>query len=263
VTPILGNIQQYKNQAELGELQGIGTSTVAGTNGAVTFPVYATRLFQPWLTDAVKNTQMGALAIAAWQPSNPLEDPQHNLYVFRISGSEAEHVPAMSDVKSQVVADWKIAAAYAKCQQAGSALLSSANDAGLTTAAAKAKLGAPILTDSFSPEAIVSGQAPAVISPLILSSDSARELADVSQKLLITPPAHDNRLQLLANLYADRVVAVIELHEAKPSWDPQTKPYFTSEYVSLLQHEQAIPLELSLFKPEAVASRVGYKAVPR
>jgi hypothetical protein len=263
VTPILGNIQQFKSEAQLAEVEGIGGAgaPVAGTS--VDFPYYAVRLYQPWLSDADKNSQRGALAIAPWQPSNPVEDPQENVYVFRISGSEAAHQPVLSDVRDQVVADCKISAAYSKALQIGKLLLTSANNLGLDVAVARTKLSPPILTDSFSPEAIRTGRAPAVISPLILASDSARDLADVSQKLLITPPAKDNRRQLLAELYADRIVAVIELREAKPAWDADTKPMFTAQVTALLEREQQIPLELSLFKPEDVVSRLDYKPISK
>lgn len=174
VTPIIGNIQQSKSEAQLAEIEGIGTAAIPVAGDSVDFPFYAVRLFQPWLSDADKNSQRGALAIAPWQPSNPIEDPQQNTYVFRISSSEASHEPNLSDVKDQVVGDCKISAAYAKALQIGKLLLSSANNLGLDKAVARTKLPPPILTDSFSPEAIRTGRAPATIEPLILASDSAR-----------------------------------------------------------------------------------------
>jgi hypothetical protein len=263
VTPIIGNIQQYKSEAQLTEIEGIGTAGVPVAGGSVDFPFYAVRLFQPWLSDADKNSQRGALAIAPWQPSNPIEDQQQNTYIFRISGNEAAHEPNLSDVKDQVVSDCKISAAYAKALQIGKLLLSSANNLGLDKAVSRTKLAPPILTDSFSPEAIRTGRAPAVIEPLILASDSARQLAGVSQELLTTPPTKDNRRQLLAELYADRTVAVIELREAKPAWDADSKPMFTAQVTQLLEREQQVPLELSLFKPEDVVSRLDYKVIAK
>jgi hypothetical protein len=263
VTPILGNIQQFKSESQLAEIEGIGGAVVPVGGGSVDFPFYAVRLFQPWLSDADKNSQRGALAIAPWQPSNPIEDQEHNLYIFRISGSEAAHEPVLSDVKDQVISDCKISAAYAKALQIGKLLFSSANSLGLDAAVSRTKLPPPILTDSFSPEAIRTGRAPAVIEPLILASDSARELASVSQNLLTTAPTKDNHRQLLAELYADRTVAVIELREAKPAWDADTKPIFTAQVTQLLEREQQIPLELSLFKPEDVVSRLDYKVIAK
>ncbi len=80
---------------------------------------------------------------------------------------------------------------------------------------------------------------------------------------MTTPPSKDNRRQLLAELYADRTVAVIELREAKPAWDADTKPMFTAQVTQLLEREQQIPLELSLFKPEDVVSRLDYKVIAK
>lgn len=263
VAPILGNIQQFKSEAQLTDLEGIGAAQVPSAGISVGFPYYAVRLFQPWLGDADKNSQRGALAIAQWQPSTPMEDPQHNIYVFRISGSDAAHEPAMSDVKDQVIADCKMSAGYAKVLQAGHQLLSSANALGLDAAVEKAKLSPTIMTDPFNPESIRDNSAPAVIRPLILEPDSTRELARVSQQLLITPPSHDNRPQLLAELYADRAVAVIELREATPGWTDQSKPFYTAQVTAILEQEQKIPLILSLFKPDAVAARLGYQVISK
>jgi hypothetical protein len=263
VTPFLGNIQQFKSESQLADIGNISGAGIVEQNYEVTFPVYAIRLFQPWMSDADKNSPRGALAIAQWQPSNPISDPDHNIYVFRISGTDAAHQAAMSDVKDQVVADCKIAAAYAKALKAGRLLLSSANALGLDAAIARTKLPPALMTDPFSPEAIRSGRAPAVIKPLILESDSARQLAEVSQQLLITSPAHDKRPQLLAELYADRAVAVIELHEAAPSWDAESRPFFAALVTARLQEDQKIPLELTLFKPDAVAARLGYQVISK
>lgn len=265
VTPVVGDIRQFKSESQLADLAGIGASVVPSVNLSVNFPDYAVHLFQPWLSDADKNSLRGSLAIALWQPSTTLVNGQGDVYLFRISGSDASHVPALGDVKDQVAIDCKIAAGYAKALQAGHDLLGAANSVGLDAAAAqsKAKLPPPIVTEQFSPEEIASGHAPAVINPLILTSDSARQFATVSGQLLITAPSHDNRRQLLAELYADRTVAVIELHEAKPSWDEETRPMYTFQVTSILESQQAVPMELSLFKPDAVAARVNYQALSK
>jgi hypothetical protein len=263
VTPILGNIQQLKSSAQLAYVEGIGSASVPLAGGAVDFPTYAVRLFQPWLSDADKSSAMGSLAIVQWQPSNPIEDPEQNVYFFRISGSEAAHNPVLGDVKDQVVSDCKMAAAYAKALQAGQLLLKSANNLGLDTAVGRTKLPPVIVTEPFSPEAIRLGRTAPTIEPLSLASDSVRQLATVSQQLLTIEPATDNRRQLLAELYADRTVAVIELKEAKPAWDDETRPMFTAQVTSLLERQQQVPLELSIFKADDVVARMNYKTIPR
>jgi hypothetical protein len=260
VTPLTGSIAQFKSESQLADLQGIGSATIGGS---ISFPVYAVELFQPWLSDAEKNTQRGALALSLWQASNPIQDQSQNVYIFRITGSDPAHVPPLADVKDQVIADCKISAAYDIQLKAAQALLAAANKIGLAPAALAAKLDPPIVTDSFNPEEIADGSMPAVVSPLILVSDSARDLARISQKLLITPAARGSEPNLLAELYADRAASVVELREAKPSWDAQTKPRLTAEVVQGLRHDLGIPLELSLFDAQAVADRVGYKVLPR
>jgi len=260
VTPILGDIRQPKSDVELTQIEGIGRSQIAFSNMAVTFPEYAAQLFQPWITDADRNSQRGALAITQWQPSNPVMDAQHNVYIFRISGTDPSHTPPLADVKEQVISDFKISAAYAKALDAGRSLLAAANRSGLDPAAAAAKLPPPIQTDPFDPQLITSGRSAPIISPLILSPDSARELAKIAQQLLSTSPAANGRPQLLSPLYADRNVAVLELYEAKPIWDSRTKSLFDQRIIVQLMQALSAPLEMGLFTPQAVADRVGYHA---
>jgi hypothetical protein len=265
VTPVIGDIRQFKSESQLSELAGIGITQVPSANMPVGFPYYAVRLFQPWMSDTDKSSPVSALAISLWQPSTPVADAQGDAYVFRISGSDVSHIPALSDVKDQVAVDCRLAAGYAKALQQGQQLLSSANALGLDAAAAQAKpkLPLPIITDQFNPQDIIAGRADAVINPLIMSSDSARQFAKISQQLLTTAPTRQGHRQLLAELYADRTVAVVELREAQPSWDEQTKPFLSAGITQSLEYDQKIPLELAVFKPDAVASRLNYQTMSK
>ncbi len=259
VTPIVGNVQQFKTAQQLSQIEGIGKSLC---NQEVDFPEYATQLFQPWLNDQLKNSQLASLAIVQWQPSNPLQDEQDNVFIFRISGSQAAHAPALADVRDQVIQDWKISAAYDKAVEAGHILFSAAQAQGLDAAAASsAKGSSPIVTEMFSPQEILSGNSPPTISPLNLRPDSVRELADAAQQLLTTPPGHNGRPQLLAELYPDRIVSVIELHKAKPAWDSQDESLLTMEIMRQLRQAEALPLTAQAHAPQAVADRLNYHAV--
>jgi hypothetical protein len=261
ITPILGNIEQLKTEDELSQIPGIGhsMSPMSGNNREIPFPFYAVELFQPLMSDATKNSSLEALALAAWQPSNPLEDETQNVYVYRISGSDRAHTPPLADVKDQVAGDWKINAAYQKALETSRLLLASAQKQGLDAAAAEAHLSSPITTDSFDPSTVLSGRVPASIPPLNLSPDSARELASVALQLLTTTPGGNGRQQLLAELYADRIASVIELHEAKPIWDSQTKSLFTMEIMSELRQQQRIALNAQISTAQAVSDRLGYQ----
>ncbi len=101
ITPILGNIEQLKTEDELSQIPGIGRSMspTSGNGREIPFPLYAVELFQPLMSDAAKNSSLEALALAAWQPSNPREDETQNVYVYRISGSDPAHTPPLADVK--------------------------------------------------------------------------------------------------------------------------------------------------------------------
>jgi hypothetical protein len=257
VNPIIGNIQQFKTADALAQTEGIGT---ARCNQVVAFPLYATQLFQPWLGD-LKNSPVAALTITEWQPSNTLQDAQDNVYIFRISGSDPAHTPPLADVRDQVASDWKINAAYDKAVEAGHIILSSAQSQGLDAAATAAKLSSPITTDLFNPALIVTGNTAPTISPLYLKPDSARELAAASQQLLTTTPGNNGQPQLLAELYADRIVSVIELHEAKPAWDSQNESFYAMRIMEELRSTESRPLNLQLYTAKAVADRLDYHPV--
>jgi hypothetical protein len=259
ITPILGNIQQLKTEDELSQIPGIGRSIIAGNNRNIPFPLYAVELFQPLMTDAAKQSSLEALAIAAWQPSTPLEDETQNAYIYRISGSDPSHTAPLADAKDQVISDWKINSAYQKALDVSRQLLASAQKQGLDAAAAEAHLSSPITTDLFDPNTVLSGRTPASIPPLQLTPDSARELAGAAVQLLTTAPGATGRQQLLAELYADRIASVIELHEARPIWDSQTKSLFTMEIVSELRQQERMSLNAQVSTAEAVSNRLGYQ----
>ncbi|MGD0463974.1 MAG: hypothetical protein ABSB74_15935 [Tepidisphaeraceae bacterium] len=261
LTPILGNIQQLKTEEQLAQIPGIGRAVrpIAGGNQMIPFAQYATELFQPLMSEATKNSSVEALALVPWQPSNPLEDETRNIYVFRISGSDPAHTPPLADVNQQVIADWKINAAYEKALEASHLLLSSAQRQGLDAAAAEAHRSSPVVTDPFNPAAVLNGNAPPTITPLNLTPDSARELAGAALQLLTTAPGASNRPQLLAELHADRIIPVIELYEAKPVWDSEDKSLITMSLMERLRQEQRVPLDAQLCTLQAVSDRVGYQ----
>jgi hypothetical protein len=261
ITPIVGNIEQLKTEEQLSQIPGIGHSVIpiSGSNREIPFPAYAVDLFQPFMNDATKNSSLEALAVAQWQPSNPMEDETQNVYVFRISGNDRAHTPPLADVKDQVISDWKINAAYEKALEASRQLLASAQKQGLDAAAAEGHYSSPIVTDPFDPKAIQAGEAAPSIPPLQLTPDSARELADASLNLLTTSRGQNNRPQLLAELYADRIASVIELHEAKPLWNPQTKSFYIIQMMMRMREQLQPPLNAQLSTFQVVSDRLNYQ----
>ncbi len=228
LTPILGNIQQLSTETDLYQIPGIGRSAVIGTQPTLPFANYAAELYQPWISSTLKNSSLGSLAIVQWQPSNKLTDNANNVYFFRITGSDASHLPPLAAVKDEVIADWKLAAAYAKAQDAAKSLLAAAGQVGLDKAAQDAH-AVLLTTDPFNPYGITSGQSQREIPPLQLKADSVVALANSAQHLLTTPESPSGHRQTLANLYANSTVAVLQLETATPVWkdDPDYKAYET------------------------------------
>jgi len=265
VTPIVGDIKQFKSADELTQLSGIGQSSygLASTNKRLAFAAYATELFQPWMADSAKNSPAASLAIVLWQFSNTLEDPEQNVYIFRITGSDPAHAPVLSDMKDRVAADWKAAAAYEKALEAGRALLAGAQLHGLDQAASQAKLSSPILTESFDPIVLAEEEQSGIsIPPLVLQHYSVLQLGAAAQQLIVTPSGANHRPQGLAELYADRIVSVIELYEAKPSWNADEEPFLAMRTAELAASQTRGPLLSTLFTPQAVSDRLNYQVIP-
>jgi hypothetical protein len=78
---------------------------------------------------------------------------------------------------------------------------------------------------------------------------------------LITAPSHDKAPLLMTELPADRTVAVIELRNATPTFDAQSRPRQISQVAFELASEEKNRLILSLFQPEAVVARLDYQIV--
>lgn len=254
---IVGDIAQPKTQFQLRQLEGIGSSAY---DNQIPFYWYAIQLFQPWISDVAKQSPQGALALSLWQPSNPLIDAKENAYIFRVSGSDPAHTPSLSDVKAQVIADWKLSAEYDKALEAAHVLLFHAQQHSLDAAALQMDEPSPIITGPFNPQEIKDSRQPPVISPLNLKPDSTRELADASLQLLSASPGANGRPQLLVQLYPDAIAAVIELNEAKPIWEPEQKNFDTIRLMYGIRAQEQLPLELDLCAYAKVAARMNYVA---
>ena len=210
ILPITGDIDQFKTNAELAAVDNIGKTFVIGQNGLE----YPFALYAPTLS--------------IWQPSQPVQDFAGNIFIFRVSGIDPSHVQALSDVKDQVVADCKRAAAYQMALTAAKSFLADAKSKGLSAAAKADGLGSPTKTDEFLPYQILNSQQGMTIAPLILKSPSVRELALGAEKLVMTPattqPSTDpsvaatQRPTDLIQLYPDADVMVAELAMAMQAW---------------------------------------------
>ncbi|MGA2584467.1 MAG: hypothetical protein ABSG31_14420 [Tepidisphaeraceae bacterium] len=209
ILPITGDIDQFKTNAELAALDNIGKTYVIGQNGQE----YPFALYAPTLS--------------IWQPSQQVQDFTGNVFIFRVSGIDPSHVQPLSDVKDQVAADCKRAAAYQLALAAAKSFLVDAKSAGLAAAAKADGLVSPTKTDEFLPYQILNSQQGATIAPLILKPVSVRELAQGAEKLIMTPAttepstapsATTRRPTDLIQLYPDADAMVAELSMAMQMW---------------------------------------------
>jgi hypothetical protein len=264
VLPVVGNIDQFKSDAELIDVPEIGkTSFYAGGNNSerIPFAVYATAFAQPLMDATLKNSPEGGLGLALWQPSKVVIDPtQSDYYFFRISAADPSHVPPMADVKDKVLADWKLSAAYETASEAAHALLSAARTGGLADAAKSVANKSVITTEPFQPAAILNDTSSLpVIHPLNLKAGSARDLAAATQDLLSAPATSANHPVAVAELPPDAVVSVIELNAATPLWTPQDRSLAEAQLIYDATRQSEGQLWAALCDYGALADRLDFK----
>jgi hypothetical protein len=256
----VANIQQMKTAEQLSQMDKIGKAylQLPGTQRPIGFAMYAAPLFQPFISDAAKAEGYGPLALSPWQASNPLTDADHNVFIFRVTGYDPAHTAPLADVRDKVIADFKLAGAYAKAQAAAQKLADAAGKSGLETAAIAAGWPAPIETDPFVPSLIQSGQRGALISPLNLSQDSVFSLAAQSLELLSLPTMGDRKPLQVAPLPADALVAVIELNSAIPTLQSTDQAIYQARLMAeITQQTQGIFLA-RLCSFDEVSHRLDY-----
>jgi hypothetical protein len=207
-------MDQFKSEEQLSHIDGIGGASVSDAlNKPTTFAQNAVELFTPWITDTDKNSERGTLAVDVWQPSSVLKDTAGNQYIFRVSANESAHTPPQADVSAQVKDDWKTWTVYQKKLDAAKQFLADVQSHGMAAAASLANLGTPIMTSPFNPARLTPDT---TISPLNLKPDSVMRLSKAAEKLLSDPVPASGRPSEAVELYADRMIAVIELFTATP-----------------------------------------------
>jgi hypothetical protein len=219
INVIKGNVDRFMTFDDLKTLPDIGKTYVESSYssmGFIPFANYATALLAPIMPEEVKTSPLAAQAISPMQPSQPVSDFSGNDFVFRVTKIDLSHPAPLDEVKDQVTADAKRAAAYDLAVAAANKTMAAALTSTLNAAAATAPgHPTPVETSPFNPLQIASADQQS-IEPLKLKPDSVKALAKAAQDLVSTASNHGKHPMLVAQLYPDAMAAVIELNLALP-----------------------------------------------
>ncbi len=245
VLPATTSLPDWLSRAEVNRLPALGELRVDGRR----IGQYLTEKGKAFVPES-KTAESSVLHVN--QPSPPLTDELGNVFMVRLAAMEAAHAPeARRIVAGQVEADLRLAESYKLAEQAASALLGTAKNERLATAAELAKrpmitTGAVAMGPSDIPGYPLTGPARAAFiqQAFGLLTDAAVEKSDHPTKLIELPSASS--------------VVVAELESVKARWP--------KEYLPLLSLQRATELEQDLqqlfaaqwFNYKSLTERVKY-----
>jgi hypothetical protein len=246
VLPEVNQPGDWQDSAGLAKLPGIG-NTFAGNN---TFASVAIPATQPAL-GAVPLPPLPPLGTL--QPSQPLRDPNQNVYVFRIVARDPSHTPPLKDVSVAVAADVQTAHMYQAALDAAKALLEASRKHGLSATAGLQNL--PVITTPtpFMPY----GEVPGYTASPQTSEILAAKIADLQTHASASEP----RPMSVVELPGEKKVLVVQLIDLVSPLKPD------SAYSTQLRstHEEDAQMREFLiaakyFSYDAVKARLQYVA---
>ena len=257
VLPELWEEGVLRTPAELAQLPGIGKSFWADGRQRIEFPSYATQLAESLMTEQqqqkAREAQLQPLLL--YQASPILQDPDGNLYIFRLTGAEAAHAPASLDpVAEKARQDYVIHQAYLKAQEAAKQLAEQAKKLGLADAA-KAVQGAEVITtDLFANTPNV--QVDKVKLPAGSVPQFVQQSFDLLRERLRT--GTENPVGVI-QLPQTQTVMVAQLAQAKPA----EKDSGFDTQVMFLQHQmrsmRAASMMPGWFDPQSIEQRMNFR----
>jgi hypothetical protein len=232
----------WLDTAGLAKLPGIGTAfadtdTIAGIAIPATQPALGATPLPP---------------LATLLPSQPLRDPNQNVYVFRVVQRDPSHTSPLKDVSVAVAADVQTAHMYQAALDAAKALLEASKKHGLSAAAGLQNL--PVITTPtpFMPGGEIPGYS--------VSPQSSQILAQKISDLRKDASASDPHPMAVVELPGEKKTLVVQLIDLVSPLKPEIA-YF-GQLVST--HEQDAQLREGIaekyFSYDAVKARLHYVA---
>ena len=243
VLPEVTQAGDWLDLAGLAKLPGIGSAS--SENAA--FASSAIPSTQP----APSGSSPASLALL--QPSEPMNDPNSNIYVFRIVQRDAAHTPPLKEIAVNVAADVQSLHTYQAALGAAKVLLEASRKHRLPDAAALQNLPVIRTPTPFAPGSPIPGYT--------ASPEASRMLGTKARDLLQEASAEDPRPVEIVELPADKKVLVVQLTDVASRIKPDDM-YFI-QLVRTRQEDAAARENIArqYFSFDALKSRLDYTPI--
>ena len=244
---------QWLTADELAKLPGIGTARRPASGQS--FANYVLQAAEP-LMPVPQRADAGDV-LTLLEPSQPVEDADGNVYLFRLTDAQPAHAPAnLAEVREQVEQDVRTARAYEKAVEDAKKLLEAAKKGGLAQAAATA--GKKVITTGTISHGFY-GMGPTTIPNYPTSPESRMMLAGQGSLLLSEATPDAPHPVAMVPLPEDRKVVVAELGNITNRL-PEDQAYLTRIGVAhQMEFQQAQDLAAEWFTAPAVKARMQYR----
>ena len=255
VLPTVVSKAEWLTADELSNLPGIGTARrVEGGDTLANYVLQSAEAFMP-----VPKTADPTAVLSPLEPSQPLEDADGNLYVFRVTDAQAARPPEnLAAVKEQVETDLRYARAYERAQAEAKKLVEAAKKGGLQAAATAA--GRKVVETGTIGRGFL-GFGPTTIPNYPTTPETRQQLLGLTQTLLTDATPDAPHPVAMVELPEEKRVIVAELRDVS-SRIQADQSYATHVYVaSQLEMQEAQELAVDWFKPENVKARLNYRSL--
>lgn len=237
---IVSVADSFKTAGQLNELKDIGKLP--------NFGELAVASAEPFVNESDRKNPV---VLSLFEPSRATSDDDKNVFVYRLTGTEATHAPAsLDEVKTKVEEDWKRAQAYDLAKQDAQKLLDSAKAPGLDVVAAdKMKYIGPFSANTFMP-----------IDGYKLSTRAQQTFVSEAYKLMsVVNIADGPRPITLIGMPGDEKLAVVELVQIESSLTPETAALAQSLFAGQIMQQYEQGLATGWFNPNSIFERLHYK----
>jgi hypothetical protein len=218
------------------------------------FPNYVLQSAEPLMPVPSKADESAVLSLL--EPSQPLEDADGNVYLFRLTDAQPAQAPqGLADVRDQVEADYRAARAFEGAMEQAKQFLEAAKKDGLEPAAAgrgkRVIATGPIGRGMF-------GLPPTTIPSYPTTPESRQVLIGHAFQLLSEATPQAPHPVAMVELPKERKVVVAELGQVTSTMPPEQLYAMRLGLAREMEFQQAQDLAADWFSADAIRGRLNY-----
>jgi len=245
--------EQWLTSDDLSKLQGIG-SAHRPSNGQ-SFPNYVLQSAEPLMPVPSKADEAAVLSLL--EPSQPLEDADGNIYLFRLTDAQAAHAPSgLAEVRDQVEADYRAAKAFERAVDQAKQFVDAAKKDGLSQAAAAS--GKQVIATGTIGRGMF-GLPPTTVPNYPTTPESRQELIGRAYQLLSEATPTAPHPVAVIELPEERKVVVAELGTVTSTMPAEQMYFMRMSLAREMEFQQSQDLAADWFNADAIRSRLNYK----